>query len=524
MPQYQCSICNDKFEEKYFEPEQSKCILHCEKNEDTGWYTESKNGKKWSPEKLNLFWGYIQSRLRGVSENAEYDDYDLHAIHSYNNVIFPQFQAEIPYNEFEDNREEQARNFMPYIPATRENQEDVDYIFNDLERTFSDCTFLDIANFARYNWKKPIEFENCKFTNGILLPKKYSKSIIFSECDFYNSDIDLSYAFFDDNLEIYDCTNINNLHAEETTFEKKVKIQFCDMHGEANFYNTKFKDLADFYRTEFNEVIFTRTDFNKIAIFSETEFNKDVDFKYTKFLEQSIFRDTVFIGKLNLRNTIFDKAATFLDITSEKNPNKDKLIEDRETTKVVKDIQVKNRETARIIKSFLDSSHNIIEANKFYALEMKEKEKELTFTKEPLEWIVFRIHGLSSNHSQEWFTSLLWIVMFGVMYLTLGLNSESIKLSENMKDFNIKVFISIPFIIILLSFTTRTLIKQTILVYLILIPFLYSDITLNSLAKILNPLAKIPDDISFIALVFKGIIAYLLYQFVVSVRQNTRRK
>lgn len=88
----------------------------------------------------------------------------------------------------------------------------------------------------------------------------------------------------------------------------------------ANFYNTKFKDLADFYQKYFNEVIFERADFEKVAVFSETEFNKDVNFKYVKFLGYSVFRDTVIKGKLDLRNTIFDSNAdaNFLDITSEK--------------------------------------------------------------------------------------------------------------------------------------------------------------------------------------------------------------
>lgn len=38
----------------------------------------------------------------------------------------------------------------------------------------------------------------------------------------------------------------------------------------------------------------------------------------------------------------------------------------------------------------------------FYALEMKEREKELNPKKDFFEWLVFKFHGLSSNHSQDW--------------------------------------------------------------------------------------------------------------------------
>ena len=41
------------------------------------------------------------------------------------------------------------------------------------------------------------------------------------------------------------------------------------------------------------------------------------------------------------------------------------------------DIKVKNRETARKIKDTFEKQNNIIEANRFYKLEMKEREKEL---------------------------------------------------------------------------------------------------------------------------------------------------
>ena len=282
-----------------------------------------------------------------------------------------------------------------------------------------------------------------------------------------------------------------------------MKIQLSLIRGKANFYNTKFNDLADFYRTRFVDVDFERTDFNAISIFSESKFCKAVDFKYTKFLGKSIFRDTVFNNTLNLRDSIFSDDALFLDVTSEYGR--------------VKTIQVENRETARVIKNFLDNSNNIIEANKFYALEMDAREKELSFIKNPFEWLVFKIHGLSSNHSQDWLLALLWIFVISIYY-----SIPDSKFWFTYEEPLIYLFGSI--LLVPLFFHIPIKYKKIILIAFITNIIYFTSMSLDLVTKSINPFTKLPNNITFPALVFKVIIAYLIYQFIVSIRQNTRRK
>ena len=78
------------------------------------------------------------------------------------------------------------------------------------------------------------------------------------------------------------------------------------------------------------------------------------------------------VGIMQIVN-LFDDEANFLDITSQKREKN----KNDEFSGEIKSIQVANRETARVIKNFYDNSNNIIEANRFYALEMEEREKEL---------------------------------------------------------------------------------------------------------------------------------------------------
>jgi len=107
--------------------------------------------------------------------------------------------------------------------------------------------------------------------------------------------------------------------------------------------------------------------------------------------------------KMNLREAVFKDEADFLDINSNK--------KNRQM------ISVANRETARIIKNFHDKANNIIEANRFYALEMQEYEKELSLLKNPLDWIVFKMHALTSDHAQNWILPLFWMINITFIYL-----------------------------------------------------------------------------------------------------------
>lgn len=316
------------------------------------------------------------------------------------------------------------------------------------------------------------------------------------------------------------------LHLKESTFKGKVKIQFYEIK-KADFYNTKFDDLADFYQTEFNEVVFKRTDFKDISVFSECEFDCDVDFKYTKFLGKAIFRDTVIKGKLDLRNTIFDDEANFLDITSKKREK----INDQFIGKI-ENIKVANRETARVIKNFYDNTNNIIEANRFYKLEMEKREKELNETKKEnfFEYLIFLFHSISSNHSQNWLLPLFWIIVstFGYSLLSCYEFSNNIIYGAWI---GISIILVIAIGIFLKNYIDDTFTHTTLMfifgfLFYLAYGFTNNDLSLNKFSNNINPFSIMSEfsDITFLTLVYKITIAYLIYQLIISIRQNTRRK
>lgn len=568
-----CSVCENEFEDQDFDAVQNKCILHSEKiylsqiDDDNSkiFYDALRN--YITPQVLRSSKEYKlaidpmehqQLVIWNFLDNIDNDDQTINIKEALKNkitlkdIIFPthgSLNREYDYVN--------VLNKLAIIEFKNCKFEDEILLNDEKNLSFRRCTFTG-------DWHhiicKEITYRECKFENFVIENPSEDKFIVENHllynCGFTNircsgtkfkkrlfkfnnineykkiETIELTHCEFEEDFiltitendnkedkedkEYFEVTSIN---FEHSIFNGKVKLQYCDIKEKANFYNTKFKDLADFYRTKFNEVVFERTDFEAVSVFSEAIFFKDLNFKYAKFLGYTVLRDTVIKGKFDLRNTIFDAEAdaNFLDITSEER-KRDQITQ--EFYGEPKVIQVANRETARLIKSFYEYSNNIIESNKFYALEMKEREKELDKSfkdrKNLIEWAIFKLHGLSSNHSQDPVTPILWVLNIAYIY--------SMWISRLHLDNILGYFAAfIPFIGI---FTKNKFLYKAILAGNLIFPYLFSFVTLAIIADKINPFSIMTskDPITFGLLLFKVTIAYLIYQFIVSVRQNTRRK
>jgi len=353
-----------------------------------------------------------------------------------------------------------------------------------------------------------LTFENCTFEDKIFL-YEYIHKLEFKECKFL-ANFELSRNDIEKGLTFVNCTFNKDLILKNVTFKigSKVRIKNCSMIENVNFENTTFEDLADFNNTSFNKINFYKTTFKDIAVFTETIFNKKVDFIHTTFEKLSIFRNSEFIYSINLKDAIFKEKANFLEIKTD----------------------VSNRETARIIKDSFEQQNNIIEANKFYALEMKEREKELSPKKDFFEWLVFKVHGLSSNYSQDWLLAFFWIVIFTLNYSFLNCISQN---NEN----NLVFFSLISMIVLyavadfLNNHIDDKLVHFSIMItfssiYYLLYGFTSKDFYLKTFSNNLNPFSIMTElsKLDFSTLIYKITIAYLIYQLIVSIRQNTRRK
>ncbi|WP_228289361.1 hypothetical protein [Poseidonibacter lekithochrous] len=194
------------------------------------------------------------------------------------------------------------------------------------------------------------------------------------------------------------------------------------------------------------------------------------------------------------------------------------------------DFPVKNRETARIIKNSFEQQNNIIEANKYYALEMKEREKELNQDRKEgknlLEWLVFKVHGLASNHSQDWLLSLFWILSFSFGYGFINCINEYLDNKLEFMLIDIFLFGVITLISAFVVESKRINNYILIAIFYLIYGFTSKDFNLYDISNNINPFSIMTgwQELSFLTLSYKIIIAYLIYQLIISIRQNTRRK
>lgn len=395
---YTCSVCNQIFEEKYFDTLQQKCILHCDKSIETEWLiTHEQNKLSWNNTKVKIFWNYIQYEIDNLYRMQLHDNYDISDPIKYDKVIFPKFEKEYSYDGY--NEADLGTNFISFNVFQEPGSEPfqhINRIFEQSKIIFYKCIFLDTANFKKYQFEQPILFDRCTFNKKLHLPKTFSNSLELRRCDFMNHPLNLNNTTFKSFCSIKNCENIQKITFYQSTFYDDAHIQNCIISGTSNFTLTTFKKIADFHESTFQKVNFTNTIFEDLVIFSDTTFKQDINFNYTIFEKLVIFRDSVFEKTLNLRDAIFKNDANFLDM---------KAI-------------LANRETARIIKYQLQKIGNIIEANKYHAQELALQRKDIW---KPRNWcsnqlpeaIVFTVHFLSSNHSKNWLLTLFWIIITG---------------------------------------------------------------------------------------------------------------
>lgn len=410
----------------------------------------------------------------------------------------------------------------------KENKDELilsDIIFPDnfeYQSVFSKHTNIQFID-CEFNKKmihlniESICYTQCHFKNNIWFfdKKDISKTDnIYNLCfDYCTFEEEFNCDFYADNMPR---CNITALNIQNSTFKKSIKFNKCNINSSYMFSNNTIFGTSDFGDITFKEAYFIRNKFNDVVSFKQSYFDS-FTFKENTFDKLAIFEDTTFKSKLNLKGNIFKDEINFLGI---KNENGKSL----ETANIV------NRETARIIKHSFEKLDNIIEANKFYALEMQKREEELSKEKNWLDLIVFKFHKISSNHSQDWLLSLLWVINLTFVYTSFqfieALDSHWLFLYS---------FLSIGLIITSIEGLAYLEIPKdykglfcVIFIFLnwIFYSLITNDYTMCYASNNFNPFSIMmgKESLTFGTLIYKLIIAYLIYQFIISIRQNTRRK
>lgn len=440
-----CSVCNVEVEDEYFDKEQTKCILHCDKTK----YHKEENGKQKCQENvLNLF----EKAFENHSEN-------------YSNKISLK-DVHFPANSLLKLMYKLNKTDISIIRCKFYGDEELILNKKDIESIYF------YKNTTKYNFK---------------FSEMQTKNLVIQACDFARLEISGS------KINRFTISN----YFLEIEKEKQINI-------EEIFINRTEIDNCNIAKIELNNFYIKKSRISKM-FFSELIGDNLI-------LRENVFLDRLFFSNTKLQNCI-----------------------DLETTSIpqntiffgLKFINLENRETARIIKDSFEKQNNIIEANKFYALEMEKREKELDFKKDFFEWLVFKIHRLSSNHSQDWLLALFWILSFTFTFLTMDfVNTHYLTHTVDYILIDMIIFLGFVYGNYLIIEYEKINKFLYIGIYYIFYGFFSQDWLLKCFSNKLNPFSIMTgnEELTFSGLIYKIIIAYLIYQLIISIRQNTRRK
>ena len=269
---------------------------------------------------------------------------------------------------------------------------------------------------------------------------------------------------------------IETFKIENSQFLENFKLHNCKVK-ELIIDDTDFEKNADFYKSSFltkTANCFNAINFKKLALFGETHFEGKLIFKYVTFEGMCHFNSAVLDNGLDLEYTNIKENINFYGI---------KIGNQNNTS----------QETYRIIKHNFEKLGNKIEANRYHALELAQKRIELKNDKSS-DWKerwVFNLHHWSSVHSTNWFRVILWILFVGI--LTIG-------------------FVNIRLIIELIFNPSLFKIEYIFKAWTELCQFIYIGYMEDKLKD--HPLTFLFNKIS---------LGYLYYQFLMSVRKDTRK-
>lgn len=437
---------------------------------------------------------------------------------------------DIEFNEIEFNNKKITYNTLN-IDYTK-FEDNKTYPFFNLY--FDNCNFKEILKFCNIA-NRTIRFENCYFKdiifedffqnphadnkiNAIFL-KNINKvnNITVKDCEFYgkfyiNKQYDEPY---DKKLEI------NKLSITGTEFRDNFKLHNCEIN-EIELKDTDFEKNADFYLSHFksgikkdnttSEINFKALNFRGLALFGDTIFDKKFNLQYVTVEGYSHFRKAEFEEGLDLDYVNIQNEMNFFGVKKlDSNISKDNT----------------SQETYRIIKHNFEKLGNKIEANKYHALELEQRKKVLENepSKNWKEYLVFKIHELSSEHSTNWLLSLSWIVIVGILTTIISKSWLALfclplvyilyKLTyivSNIKVYNITLVGIMLFVLSILNIEDNF--KNMALINLTNSYFIFiGDVEKNEL-----------NTWQVIVLFFNKIsLGYLYYQFLMSVRKDTRK-
>lgn len=413
----------------------------------------------------------------------------------------------------------------------------------------------------------------------IYFPKQYdftnkesSLNKIFKECNILN---------YYKNKEEKQCSKITKrINFANTIFKKQIEFIRVTFEKRVNFEGAIFLDDANFQGAIFEEdtyeiedyqqgTLFEGVRFEKEAIFNEAEFKDKAKFFRVKFKDYSSFNKTKFHSKVSFENAISKDLFYFHDVSiGELNLigfHYEKanflVLTNIEDNKTLSKKNFKNKDSVRIIKAHFEKQNNITETNDYFVIEQEFyidllKKDSTSYSNKKINLISLVFNKYVSNYGTDWVRVL--IVMFGFGSLagfgySLFDTEDSYRYISFNKEEVVWQYVCIVVSILLYCFNYKknklfNFLFFTAIIYYIQAFILYENLqkTTNKIITLINPLSIFNQDFYYIetmkhhqhyfihinnfenialyGLLVKGVAIILIYKFIISFRNSTRRK
>jgi hypothetical protein len=500
-----------------FEPYKNydKCILHCEKDHRFD---------------KNEFWQKIREFIN--KQKSEILFYE---------IIFPKFEQINTSKIIRKMRKDDT----PICKITENNlhfwEADTVRIF-DKPVTFMNCTFLGKADFSHIIFKNAVNIRNSNFTDNIRI----------NESQFKNQ------LYFSEN------TKINELRIDYSTKINKLKLEDITLSNDLFIKSPEIIKLEIINNKKINKIRIHDSEINSILI------------KSNIFINEFMLKNTTIKGNVNIsenNKNIIDNFEingctfnddSFIDI---KNMNFNNLsIIDNDNisdafclhdTKIEKKIRFEytnisnfefhncNFESEKInignVSFISNNGFTIFNGVKWgdirktfdkTSAEMEAYKKEITAkgSKAPCrEKIIFWMNYMVSDFGRSWVQPLLW-------YLVLGLFFSFLYLGNLLQNIPALCLITGTIVGFYGLMKFRMKVTKSLLIALVPSFFYYFseafvkkeywDLRFNQLLRFINPFDTIKDTNTgslMLWIVFRLFAVFIIYQFIISLRRQTRR-
>jgi uncharacterized protein YjbI with pentapeptide repeats len=270
---------------------------------------------------------------------------------------------------------------------------------------FSKCEFNEIKNIAL--GRNEIIFKDCTFNKDIIFKDcTFNKDVIFKNCIF-QKDLIFENCTFKWKLGIKNCNwKIEIRHPKNL---KNIKIyndwENKDKELEIKINNIKFDKEWDYF---FSWSSLKKLTLKSCVILSDYFKMTHLDDIQLNFIDVNLWKTTfnwVEIKKLYLENaTLNDCIFNWVEF-----PKNSRLEEENLSNKQLKD-------NYRQLKFIMDKNWNYTEANKFYDWEMSYYIFSWNWLKKLHNNILWFFQLIISQFWNNWFLSLLWIILFGFIF------------------------------------------------------------------------------------------------------------